>query len=1073
MFSNINSGVSGLSFSNDLKEDVATNYYKYMYLYIGGGVAAGDINNDGLVDLFFTSNTGENKLFLNKGGLKFKDITTSSGIKHKDGFDTGVTMVDVNADGYLDIYVSRGGWKDDGDKFSNLLFINNGDLTFSEKAKELGVADDNRTIQATFFDFDNDNDLDVYVSNSPDIDGKIKILDLKKADRNPENARLKGNDHLYENDGTGHFTDISKKSGLLTDLGFGLNPQVGDLNNDGWLDLYVCNDFNYPDLVYINNKKGGFVESRDAYFKHMSFNSMGSDYADINNDGLEDLMTLDMNPEDYIRSKTTMGMTSIENFESMVKNGYHYQYMHNMLQLNNGQKNFSEISKMAGVANTDWSWSILSADFDLDGFNDFYITNGVYRDVIDRDTNNKILSILRKNGRKPTPEDFLLFTKMLPQQKLNNYFFKNNGDLTFENTSDSWYDNKPTFSNGAIYADLDNDGDLDIVVNNINEKATLLKNNAVEQQLGEFLRIELKGPEKNKFGAGAKVKIKLSDNSTQIRQLTNTRGFLSSVSNILSFGIKKGVKIENLEVQWLDGKSQALEEINVNETLVLKYSNAQIQANDRIKSNTLFKEHETQENHKDPYYNDYEVQVLLPHKLSQTGPCIAKGDVNGDGVDDVYVGGGHTQAGRLLIAGETEDLKWLKNNSFVKDKVYEDTAATFFDADNDGDLDLYVVSGSYEFKENSEVLLDRLYLNNSKGYFTRAKNNIPKINSAGGVVISTDLDNDGDLDLFVGGRVIPGKYPYAPKSYLLINNHGKFSVETQNIAPELEELGMVTDAKWADLNGDGFTDLIVCGEWMGLEVFINERSKLVKSKDFTKLNNAKGWWNKILIEDVDEDGDLDIIAGNLGLNYKFKATKEKPFHVYTSDFDFNGVEDVFLAKEYKNKQVPIRGKSCSTQQLPHLKNKIKSYQKFANSDLAGIVGPGIQNALHYEANEFRSGIFINDNNKFVFKPFSNEAQYFPINSILFNDFDKDGKKDLLMAGNNYQSEVETTKSDAGIGVLMKGNGKGDFEYVNSRKTGVFANKDVRGIVYLENKSNPLVYIINNNDRHQIFYLNKK
>ncbi|MEM8968645.1 MAG: VCBS repeat-containing protein, partial [Bacteroidota bacterium] len=476
LFTQVPSDKSGIHFVNTLEETLESNYYQYMYTYIGGGVAAGDVNNDGWVDLFFTANSSDNKLYLNRGEdaeFSFEDVTDQAEIEQKGGFTTGLTMVDVNSDGFLDIYVSRGGWKDEDGKFANLLYINNGAEageipTFTEQAEEYGLADANRTIQATFFDYDRDNDLDVYISNTPDITSRTQVLDLEKIQQDPETLKLKGSDRLYQNDGSGHFVDVSDQAGLQYDIGFGLNPQVGDLNNDGWLDVYVCNDFNVPDLAYINNQDGTFSESRDELFKHMSFNSMGSDMADVNNDGFPDLMTLDMNPEDYVRSKTTMAMTSVDQFELMVEKGYHYQYMHNMLQLNNGNGTFSEIAQMAGIGNTDWSWSLLSADFDLDGYNDVYVTNGVYRDVIDRDKNNEILQILRTNQRKPTDEDFLKFSKMLPQQKLNNYFFRNNGNLTFSDASYEWTDSLLTFSNGAVYADLDNDGDLDVVVNNIN-----------------------------------------------------------------------------------------------------------------------------------------------------------------------------------------------------------------------------------------------------------------------------------------------------------------------------------------------------------------------------------------------------------------------------------------------------------------------------------------------------------------------------------------------------------------------------------------------------------------------------
>ncbi|WP_165748790.1 VCBS repeat-containing protein [Cellulophaga sp. Z1A5H] len=1073
LFTAVSSKHSGLDFVNQLEETLDSNYYQYMYTYIGGGVAAGDINDDGYIDLYFTSNSSADKLYLNLGNFTFKEISTEAGILNTPGFNTGVTMADVNNDGLLDIYISRGGWEDNDGKFQNLLYINNGDLTFTEKAAVLGIADDNRTIQTTFFDYDNDNDLDAYVSNTPDITSRTQILDLDKIQKDPKTLELKGSDRLYNNDGTGHFTDVSEQAGLQFDIGFGLNPQVGDLNNDGWLDVYVCNDFNIPDLAYLNNKDGTFTESRDLLFKHISFNSMGSDIADINNDGLLDVLTLDMNPEDYIRSKTTMAMTSISSFEEMVDKGYHYQYMHNMLQLNNGEGAFSEISKMSGIANTDWSWSILSADFDLDGFNDIYVTNGVYRDVIDRDKNSEILQILKANNRKPTKEDFLRFAKMLPQQKLNNYFFKNNGDYTFEDTSKEWTDEKPTFSNGAIYADLDNDGDLDIVVNNINEEATVLRNNTLDQIRRYYLKIDLVGPGKNTFGIGTTVHLNFADGSTQTRQLIPTKGFLSSVATTLHFGLNKHMNIATVEVVWPDGKTQILRDVKANQSLLLNYRYADGMKEYTKKTETLFKKQEVDYTHKDPYFNDYELQILLPHKLSQTGPFVTKIDLNNDGYEDVYIGGGKGQPGQLLYGSPNNSFQKKHIKSFNDDKAFEDQGALFFDADNDGDYDLYIVSGSYEFNQTPELLYDRLYLNNGQGDFTRTKNNLPEMASSGSVVTSSDYDNDGDLDLFVGGRVVPGKYPYAPTSYLLINTEGNFTIKTPELAPDLEKIGMVTDAIWSDINNDNKIDLVVTGEWMGIEIFINKNNQLIRSLDYPTLANAKGWWNKLLVEDIDNDGNKDIIAGNLGLNYKFHASKEDPFEIYTNDFDFNGIEDIILAKDYQGKQVPVRGKSCMTQQLPHLSKKIPSYIEYANKNIEEIVGARINTALHYTANEFRSGIFRNNGSKgYHFTPLANALQKSPINSMLYEDFNGDGTKDLLLAGNNYQSEVETTRADAGIGSFLSGDGNGHFNPVSNKVSGFFANKDVRSMISVTSKDKKLVLVINNNDKAAIYNIRK-
>jgi len=729
---------------------------------------------------------------------------------------------------------------------------------------------------------------------------------------------------------------------------------------------------------------------------------------------------------------------------------------------------------MAGIADTDWSWSILSADFDLDGLNDVYITNGVYRDVMDRDKVNETLQILRANGRKPTKEDFLEFAKMLPQQKLNNYFYKNNGDLTFEDTSDKWIDTTPTFSNGAIYADLDNDGDLEIVVNNINDKASILKNNTLENKRSYFLKIDLQNDDDtNIFGVGAVVNLYFEDGKMQSKQVINTRGFLSAVPYTLHFGLGKHLKIDTLEIIWPDDKVQILKNVDANQSLLMNHHFAVNETIITDNKNQLLTSEKSKFKHTDPYFNDYELQVLLPHKLSQLGPALAKGDVNNDGIDDVFIGGANGASGELLIGDKSGKFTKKPTNTFATDKKYEDIGATFFDADKDGDQDLYVVHGSYEYYGYPAAMQDALYLNNGTGSFSKSEDALPEITSAGSVVIPSDYDNDGDMDLFVGGRVIPGEYPLAPISYLLKNENGIFKNSTSELAPELEKIGMVTDAVWADMNNDNQLDLIVTGEWMGIEVFINADGKLSKSNDFKALNEASGWWNKLLIADIDNDGDNDIIAGNLGLNYKFHASKEKPFQVYTTDFDFNGTQDIILSKKYNGKDVPIRGKSCMTQQLPHLAQKIKTYNEFASLELKDIVGKRIENALNYKVTEFRSGIFINNGeNNFTFSPFENKVQASPINSILYEDINNDSIKDLILAGNNYQSEVETTRADAGIGSILLGNGKGNFSHVSHLESGFFVDKDVRHMVLLNVGSEKILFVANNNDYHSLFKINK-
>ncbi len=1065
LFSKLFPSEANISFENRLTENLDFNYYQYMYSYIGAGLAVNDFNNDGLKDVFLVSNTSNCQLYKNKGSLSFEDITKLSNINPNKGFNVGVTTVDINNDGLLDIYLVRGGLDNSEGKFENLLYVNQGDFKFKEQGKEYGINDSNRGIHATFFDIDNDNDLDLFISNTPDIDSKYsEIIDINKANKNPESKSKLGSDKLYKNLGNGKFKDVSKEAGIYFDIGFGLNPQVGDLNGDGFLDIYVCNDFKVPDFVYINNGDGTFSDKREDFFKHMSHNSMGSDVIDINNDGQFDVVSLDMNPEDYIRSKTTMSMTSIPKFEKMVANGYHHQYMHNMMQVNNGNDTFSDVSNLGGLANTDWSWAVLGADFDLDGYEDIYITNGVFRDVLDQDTTNKILVQLRENGRKPTKEDFLKFAKMLPQQKLKNYLFKNNGDLTFSDKTDEWANLDETFSNGAVYVDLDNDGDLEIITNNIDEPATILKNNSVELGLGNFVTFEFKGPKGNGNGLGVKVVIETTKGKQLTRQLINSRGFLSSVSNRLHFGIEKGDTIKNTIVQWLDGKKQSIINLELNKHHNISYEDAEEKSAKEGENTLVFKRQNFNHIHREKYNNDYNNQLLLPYKFSHLGPAIARADINADGIDDVFIGGAFQDNPKLLLGTASGKLREKTSKAILEDGKFEDVSALFFDVDNDGDQDLYVGSGSYEFSPTSRGQQDRLYLNDGKGNFTKSIDGLPDLRVVTTTVKATDFDNDGDQDLFIGAGVVPGKYPQSGGSYLLRNTGGKFSIA--NDETDLPKLGLVKDAEWFDINSDGSQDLVVTGEWMGIEVLLNKNGKFVVSEDHKSLSETKGWWNKLLVDDLDGDGDLDIAAGNLGLNMKFHASKEKPFHVYAKDFDFNGVEDIVLAKDYNGKQVPVRGRTCTSQQMPHIAQKIPTFEEFANLGVDGILGKGIDSALHYEVNEFRSGIFVNNNGSFEFEPFLNEVQASLVNSILFEDFDGDGQKDLLLAGNNYQFEIETTRSDAGVGVFLKGTGKGNFEYIPNSKTGFYTKGDVRQLTYLPSLKKVIVGI--NDGEHQLY-----
>ena len=1086
LFEKLDAGATGVQFENKIDETVDANYFQYMYTYIGGGVAAADFNKDGLEDLFFVSNSFENKLYLNKGELVFEEIAENAGIVKRPGFDVGAAVADINNDGWPDIYITRGGWEEENHAFANMLYINNGlqtypdgteGITFTERAAEFGLADENRGVAATFFDYDKDGDLDLYISNTPDFEDKDNIiLDLEEVKTSPKTLALKGSDKLYQNDGANHFTDVSFQAGILPEIGFGLSPQVGDLNNDGWLDIYVCNDFRMPDFIYMNQGDGTFKDMRNESIKHMSFNSMGADIGDINNDGFMDLYTLDMKPEDHVRAKTTMGSISTYQFDLMVDKNYHHQYMHNMLQLNNGDGTFSEIANLSGVANTDWSWSCLFADFDLDGLNDIYVSNGVFRDIIDRDVNDEILQDLQRHGTKPTKADFLAFTQRFPQQKLDNYLYRNKGDLTFEDVSQKWTKSSPTFSNGATYADLDNDGDLEIIVSNINEPATILKNNAVEKQKGDFLQVVLQGSEGNPEGIGSTIRLFLKNGQIMTRQFITTRGFLSCVSSKIHFGIAPEDEISRLEITWPDGLQQIIPNVAHNQTLNLIYKNASVvkpQTNSPRVIKPLFTRVVSPFRHKEEPYNDYAEQLLLPHKLSQTGPALTAADINSDGFDDLYLGGSSGYPGKILLSDSSGGFSVLHVPDFLAEATNEDVSATFLDVDSDGDLDLYVAAGSYEFNLNSSYLIGRIYLNEGDLQFRREVNWLPILPHAAGVVKAADYDQDGDMDLFVGSRVVPGMYPLSPTSFLLTNTGQTFQIDTPEIAPDLEKIGMITDAVWEDIDQDGDIDLVVAGEWTGIYVFENRNYKLVLSEKYDNLLKTTGWWNSVKVADIDADGDMDIIAGNLGLNTPYKASSEFPFHVYANDYDFNGIVDVILAEYFKKKLVPVRGRASVIKQVPTLAKRSRTFKEYASHDLKGLLGEEMDHATHLAATEFRSGIFLNDGNQnYQFKPFGSLAQLAPVNTILVADFDEDGHVDILMAGNNYVTETELTRNDAGTGLFLKGLGHGDFSYINFTESGFKADKDARRMVRIRTALGPAVVLANNNDSFDFYYQKK-
>ncbi|MDH5250603.1 MAG: VCBS repeat-containing protein [Cyclobacteriaceae bacterium] len=1069
VFKIVPSAHSGVTFQNNVEENFNNFFDVFAYVYNGAGVGIGDINNDGLPDIYFTGNEVPNKLYLNEGNLKFRDITESAGVQGNGKWNNGVTMIDLNEDGLLDIYVCKGGWQETDSQLRNLLFINQGDLTFKEEAQAYGLDESGYSLHASFFDMDNDNDLDVYITNRPDSFDLPLTQMVSQKKLTPVNSR----DKLYINE-KGKFREIGVQAGITNNFGYALSLVTADLNNDGYTDIFVANDFAESDYMYINQKNGNFKEQIKRATNHISMYSMGTDIADINNDGWEDIMVSEMLPEDYKRSKVSMPSMDVEGFYAIVNSGMHKQYMHNALHLNQGNGFFSEISQLAGVAKSEWSWSTLISDFDNDGNRDIFVANGYRRDVFDGDVQDKLRMFIQNNRNKfQSPQEMLEkgfkdFIEVYNPIKVRNYVFRNKGNLQFENATDQWGFNEPSFSNGAAVGDLDNDGDLDLVINNLDDEAFVYENTSPAGN--NYLKVKLNGPAGNSFGIGAKVTI-YYNSQLQYFENKTVRGYLSSTEPIVHFGLGKEKKIDSVKVAWNDGKVSHIGSVDVNQLLEVNYASSIPEPKRAPLLPTVFAE-STKELLNTPFvhheneFNEYKEQILLPHMFSRSGPFITTGDVDQDGEEDFFVGGAAGQPGSLYVQ---KNGKLLRKSGavFESDKVYEDMGSALFDVDQDGDLDLYVVSGGSEFAEGSEKYQDRLYLNDGKGNLTKSV--LPKIISSGSCVVPYDIDGDGDLDVFRGGQVVAGTYPKSPRSYVLINENGKLVDKTLSISPGLYEVGMVNSAVWVDLNKDGKSELVVVGEWMPVRVFEYQEGKLTDVSLEYGLENTHGWWNKVVADDLDGDGDQDLIIGNLGENYKFTASVDKPFQVFAKDFDRNGTNDIFLARYYGDSLlVPIRGKECTTQQMPVIGQKFPTFLSFAKSDLQTILGKDIENAMHFKAYLFSSVMLINDGDKFSIRKLPVEAQLSTVNGIIINDFDHDGKKDILLAGNKFDVEVETTAADASPGLMMKGLGGLNFKCLKTFESGFFVPYNVKDIQPIKIKDDWAILVGINNEGLRIF-----